>query len=155
MSYIRCLSNPEGLYIYLSTEGHIDIAHCLKPPFRSKEKNPTFPGMMVIPPKIFFEACHRWDHGPDQWVGPVKVGDLLVEERHIYEDDGTKVPSDWRPFRKGRKERPTSYRILFKYKSQYIMLWRVTWHYVVANVVDREMEEYRCRWCAGSPGRKA
>ena len=148
MSYIRCLSNPEGLYVYASDNG-VNIHHCLRPPFSSKDTKGKLERTIVVPEKLFFDACHRWDHGPTQWTGPVSLKDLIIKEEHVFEDDGTVVPSEWNPFSKSQKHRKTCYRIIFKYKSQYIMLWRVTWDYVVKNAVDPEMEGYRCRWCVG------
>lgn len=147
MSYIRCLSNPEGLYIYSTMENQVCIHHCLRPPLSSTDTKGNLERTIVVPEKVFMEACHRWDHGPNQWQGPIKVGDLLVEERYVYEKTGKAVPERHtiKDYLKDRK--PKRYVILFQYKAQYIMLWRVTWQYVIANVVNRKFEKFRCRWC--------
>lgn len=145
MSYIRCLSNPEGLYIFVSDYG-INISHNLNPPFSSEPSRRDFITDIIVPEKVFFEGCHRWDHGPNV-EGTVKVGGLLIQERQIYEKTGKKVQEN-RSIRSIYKDKAKRRMVIFfKYKAQFIMLWRVTWQYVVGNVLDRRSEDYKCRWC--------
>lgn len=147
MSYIRSLSNPEGLYIFGSNGIH--IYHGLKPPLCSEKSWP-----IVIPESDFYRVCHAWDHGPDQWKGPAYSRDFSAREELIFVNTGKRVPDDVASMRrsmkdlfKGKKRPLERFVIRLQYKKKYIMIWRVTWHYVVENVVKRSHENFRCKWC--------
>lgn len=146
MSYIRCLSNPEGLYIWGGSDG-INIDHCLKKPFASGRS-------ILIPEKHFHQVCHEWDHGEHQWHGPCRSGQLTVAEQNVFMDTGDLVPASKAWLRQemhrlthGKKTRKTRYVIRLQYGKRYIMMWRVTWQYIVANVVNRNYEKFHCCWC--------
>lgn len=145
MSYIRCLSNPEGLYIYSSSEG-VMVHHCLKKPWASSGTG-QLDQTMVINEKDFFRVCHLWDHGPKAYFGPVASGKLKVFEQDVFEKDGSPVPKDFDFLDKFNRNKRSHYVIRLQYGKHYIMLWRVTWQYVVANVVGRRAEHFKCRYC--------
>lgn len=144
MSYIRCLSNPEGLYIYSSSEG-VQIHHCLRYPMATEGTGHLDNTITIKEEKDFFRACHLWDHGPHAWHGPVKVGKLSLQEVHIFERTAKKVPKDWDHVDRKNWKAKTRFSVCLQYGKHYIMLWRVTWQYVVANVVKRSSP--RCRYC--------
>jgi len=152
MSYIRCLSNPEGLYMFGTSDDKgkswIEVWHGLRKPLSSADGASLEHRHFTIPEKEFLEVCHLWDHGPQAWRGPAVSGKLEVKEMDIFVKTGKRVSKDWDPISnlKDRK-RETRYVIRLQYGKHYIMLWRVTWQYVVANVTGRGYPYYKCRYC--------
>jgi hypothetical protein len=76
MSYIRCLSNPEGLYIYGDSRGRVHISHGVAPPLSSpwrKVGARKFGGISVpagkvqpllsIPLHVFEHVARKWGDG--------------------------------------------------------------------------------------------
>lgn len=129
MSYIRCWSNPDGLYIYESSNG-IEVHHTVKPPLASKY-DPNYRSVMTIPTKAFKKACYMWT----DWHTKVKIGDLTIEETHIYTKTGKLVHPDGKSI---NDSRPTDFKIKLQYKNRFVYLWIVTWEYVVKHVVAQE-----------------
>ena len=125
MSYIRCLSNPEGLYIYGTHKDLICIHHNVPAPLSSGLNDGQ--GFFTIPELHFTKAIKYWKQGRKYCKGG-----FLVEEEHIYLDTGMMVPERTIENMIAEK-RPTSYRIRLQYRSDFVYLWRVTWEYVVRN----------------------
>ena len=135
MSYIRCLSNPERLYIFGDGLGldRITVIHSVKPPMATAYPDKANSAMFHIPWKAFHAVCRRWQESGD---GGVRLGGIRVREVFVYLDTGKKV---WRRvgLREDGRSRPVEYMIRFEYKEHFFHMWRVTWEYVVHNVVDR------------------
>lgn len=129
MSYIRSGSNPEGLYIFGSDEDTICISHNIKSPLASY-LDPSC--SIVVPGTDFYKVCELYDSYNFDEDYAVRSGDIVVQERHIYFDTGelTSEEVDW--------ERPGGFLIYFNFKDQFFYCWKVTWDYVVRNVVGRK-----------------
>jgi hypothetical protein len=134
MSYIRCLSNPEGMYIYGGADG-VWISHNVKPPLASKEADDGCSPHFVVPSRDFDRLGLKWakDWAYDEHV---RSGKLAAQQVHVYLDTGKPVEKNWanRFFRKGPK-RPSAFLIKLSYGRHFVMMWRVTWHYIVQNIV--------------------
>jgi hypothetical protein len=151
MSYIRCLSNPERLYIFGDQWDRITIIHSVKPPMATAYPDKANSAMFHVPWKAFHAVCRRW---PESGDGGVRSDGIRVREALVYLDTGKKVvrrvpPVRWvrllprqdRLLRVGLdadcRGRPVEYLIRFEYKKHFFHMWRVTWEYVVHGVVDR------------------
>jgi len=133
MSYIRCLSNPEGLYVYGDGKD-VNFHWCVKPPFAS-------PGGMKIPHDIFTKAGQKW---ADQYCSErVSVRGFVIEEVHVYEKNAKKVGEMSRQWVKQylKDKRPTRSGWKLSYRGKFIILWPVTMHYMM----DRFVNEHRDR----------
>ena len=132
MSYIRCLSNPESLYIWGDTadnSGFANICHRVKPPLSSKwPKNGNSP-LIMVPLKAFEEATRKWRGSYDG--SAVEVDGFKVETVNVFTATGKRVPKK-NDFLKDRRRREWLVRL--SYKGQFVHLWDVTWSYVVNNV---------------------
>ena len=137
MSYIRCLSNPEGLYIYGDGSGiliHYDG------------------GSMYVPEKDFHKVgleyvrYHWAEHG-------MRSGDLVVREVEVirgtdmvyFEPRHKKlgIAEVWghRKYLDGPR---TDHKVLFSYKGKSFIMWRVTWDYIAQSIKNYvEWEENR------------
>jgi len=135
MAYIRCLSNPEGMYIYGGADG-VWINHNVLPPLASKEVDDGCSPHFVVPSRDFDRVGLKWDK---EWDldGPVRSGKFAAREVHVYLDTGKPIEKDWdkRFFRKGYKRRPSAFLIRLSYGRHFVMLWRVTWEYIVQSIV--------------------
>lgn len=132
MSYIRATSNPEMLHIFGDSK-LIEIYTGLRNSPLCNFEN------LAVPGKDFFELIKKYsDEQPMLDDPPVTVDDLTVAEHIIYEDDASIVDSV-------KFDDPRPSRIINKlsYKDKYICMWRVTWMYIVHNV----MEELRREAC--------
>ena len=125
MSYIRCLSNPEGLYIYGSSRGKIEIAtgNC---------------EVCSIPRHIFNGIMLRWLNSRSN----VSYRGAHLEEVHIerLDSNGKKIPLDdfWAKLSGGEGdvfERIYQWRLTYKGWSVY--MWEVTLFYIASNVQSR------------------
>lgn len=137
MSYIRCLSNPEGMYVFGTTCGsgssvEIYAGHHLKPPFVSHEDVATLG--IIVPGWMFYRACQRWHDGYDDVRITHKAKVLRVYEEFIFVANGVLVPDDYRGFRQDSRE--SRFVIRVEYDSRWVRLWDVTWEYIVRNVID-------------------
>jgi hypothetical protein len=131
VSYIRCTSNPEGLYAW--SDGHTThLWHNVKKPLSSgKKPNEKFPSHeILVPTKIFDKVCALWD----ECEQPASYRGARVEEVYVYTKTGKKVPEQ--PLKKFFKDkRAREMLIKFSYKGQFFMMWNVTWEYVVRSAV--------------------
>src|SRR3990167_7680817 len=90
MSHIRCLTNPEALYIFdsASLAGMTEITHRIDPQFASPWRKQD--RWLRVPTRDFHEVCKRWLSAVEDEV--VEVGQIKVEEVHVYECTGKRVP---------------------------------------------------------------
>lgn len=128
MSYIRCLSNPEALYIYGDCSGYVNISHGVKPPLSSGRD-------FRIPDRDFHRVGKKWADWCDEERG-IKSGHLKVQEILVYRDTGKPVGREWRKNYFHKKQRPTDFLVRISYKRDFVFLWKVTWEYVVHSIVD-------------------
>jgi hypothetical protein len=157
MSYIRCLSNPEGLYIWAQSNGEVHISHNVRPPLASAWERlplPRFtrgkivatkrmydaPPTIVVPWRHFKATCLQWDrHEGYPRHNHTNRGGLVVEEQHIYTSTGKLVPKNSslaKTFKKVSDKTRTEILIRLGYRNQFLFMWRVTWMYVVRNVAE-------------------
>lgn len=132
MSFIRCLSNPEGMYVFGSTSGvefysgqgwHLSNIGPDREPDRG----------MIVPYNVFYKACKLAEYvTADE---PVEVDGFKIEEQVIYTKTGRLVPN--RPFtvasmkrRMSGRAAETMWAIKVSYKGKYVFMWRVTWDYI-------------------------
>lgn len=115
MSFIRCTSNPEGMYVYHHVDGYISMSTS---PFNFEKE-------LKIPPRNFYHVCKRYDkYGFNQ----VKYGDFEVREVQIYEKSGEIIKKEI-DFLHERKK--IGYRMAIIWKGEIkFLLWRVTWDYI-------------------------
>lgn len=146
MSYIRCLSNPERLYAWHDVDGTVHIhyggPYMVKPPLSKGEE-------MRVPLRTFMHAIKHWDD-TGNWEDRTSIRGFTIEEVHIYLKTGKPVPNfknnkDAIRYLKDSKKHPSEYKIRVSYKGNFIHLWRVTWQYVVNNVMERERKRYLAR----------
>lgn len=138
MSYIRCLSNPEGLYIW-SDGKMICICHSLQDSIFSNFPAQKMSPFFAISHDLFHEAVRKWW---DAFGDDIVYKDVIIKEEHIHLDDGSIVP-----LIKSTKaaleqlnlpHRQTRFVIRLEYKGQFIRMWFVTWQYIVNNVILRK-----------------
>jgi hypothetical protein len=139
MSFIRSLSNPEGLYIYNTMEDLVWIHHSVKPPLASKSSEDHIPHTFSVPERDFLAigrkwARNFWNYDTDEIC---RSGKLTVGEVHVFMDTGKKVHKGWvhRHFFE-RRSRRTEFLIKLAYGKHYVMMWRTTWHYIVHSILD-------------------
>lgn len=137
MSYIRCLSNPEGLYAW-SDGRTVNISHGVKKPHSSGRS-------FTIPQGVFDGLLKKWAN----WTEPAMVRGAVAEELHVDEKTGRVIP-EWKPCGRGckpvgkngfipcrrcaRKQhkdvRRGRFVVRLSYRSDFVDLWRVTWDYM-------------------------
>ena len=128
MSYIRGNSNPEGLYVFDDGEK-----------IRIKGGLPcSVDPDMAIDPEIFRKVAVRWEHeGQDE---PVSEKGFRVEEIYTYLEDGSPVGE-----KVVHEERKRAFLVKLTHGKKKIFLWRVTWEYVVNDVLRRERLKKRAK----------
>lgn len=127
MSYIRSLSNPEGLYIIGSSKG-IDIWHTVKPPLSSKWPKSGETPWINVPTYVFHHVLNRWAEG---FRDKVSYRGLVVEEVQVCPTTG-KPPKPQSLTKMLDPRTPRSeFLIRLQYKEQFFHMWRVTWEYIV------------------------
>lgn len=142
MSYIRCLSNPDGLYAFINVEGFAEISWGPKPPFACRDFQKTGKPMRV-PVRVFENVARKWADG---WQDRVSFKGFTAEEIHIYEKTGKVMPGDLKKylseFKRGVK---TRFVVKLSYKRDWVYLWRVTWEYVARNIQDSYVNDKKWR----------
>lgn len=129
MSFIRCTSNPDRLYVWggYGQPATINWAsrgpHSEPPLCRGEE--------IVVPWKTFYKAALQWDrHQEASFRG------FRVEERYIFWDTAKRVPNSYDVLTaKPRRETDFLYRV--SYKDRFVFVWKVTWAYVVHQVIEQ------------------
>jgi hypothetical protein len=131
VSYIRCTSNPEGLYVYEQVQGGVVLWGGLPEPLsrfvmapRGKE-----PAVLVMPVRDFRKLALRW---LKDFVD-VRVGRLRVREVWIHGPTGRIVSEDRLPAN-FRKMREHNLHVVLTYGRWRIAMWKVTWDYVCWSV---------------------
>lgn len=144
MSYIRCLSNPEGLYIY-SDGGGI----CIHGNFGDDED------FMRVPEKDFHGIGMKY--GREYLMGdrPLKFGGITLREVKVVKGtDRIYTPIHHKKMgihddtRRWFDKPQTEHKILFSYGGKSFLMWRVTWDYIVRSIqnhVDWDRKEKRKR----------
>ena len=122
MSFIRCLSNPESLYVYHNVYGFIDWIMTLP-------KGERF--QMNIPPRTFYGLIRKYVQ--EYFTLPVKWGKMSVDEVWTSQKTGKVLGAlnDEEP----RIEGEADLKVRVRYKDQECVLWDVTWDMVVQGVV--------------------
>jgi hypothetical protein len=128
MSYIRCLSNPESLYIW-EDGTHANISHGVPGPLSSSKERDGDPALFLIPTDVWREGLKLWH---DKYGEPIDHEGMAVREEHIHLDTAELVPEQT-ILEMLDDRREAGYRIRLEYKGEYVYLWRVTWEYVVGN----------------------
>ncbi len=130
MSYIRALSNPEGLYAYTDAETK-DMVRIHYGGFDGGDRFcnfPAWPGMLV-PRRTFEAACARWvERRPER----LSLRGLSIREVRVFED-GRRVPKG----HKGLGKKRVLHLVEVRYRRKWMLLWTVTWHYVATNAAKR------------------
>ena len=145
MSYIRCLSNPEGMYIYSSAR-NVTISHNVKKPRSSG-------GDFQIPIKTFNRLCWKWV----DCYEPATYRGAVAEEVHVNQWTGEVIPDSkpcgkgckmiggggWTPckrcMRKSLKNAEEGkFLIRLSYGGHFVDMWRVTWEYIARNADGRK-----------------
>lgn len=140
MSFIRCLSNPESLYVF-SDGVTVYFLHHVKKPHSS--------GIIRIPDGVFRGCAKKWvkSFGDGASFRGMKVEDVVVDR------NTGKVISPVRPCKKfckrisrggfvqclrcirrdrkiAERERPW-FAVQVSYKGAWVRLWSVTWEYMM------------------------
>lgn len=161
MSYIRCLSNPEGLYIigtycnFGKGRSRPGIQAWIGHDFKLTNLNETECGSMIVPMAAFLGVVKRCDGG----YTDVTHRGFSAKEVHVFEDDGSDLPADWdclkdvRENLEGRPTRKTRYGIRLSYGDKWMVLWRTTWAYVVHNA-ESDVDDPKAWWREKQPRRK-
>ncbi len=140
MSYIRCLSNPERLYI-VSDGKKVNVSHKVQKPHSSGRE-------FDIPSRTFEGLCRKW---AKEWEEPVAYRGASVEEIHVNRKTGRIIPAakpckkgckpegnGWVPckrcFRKSIQDaRRGDFLVRLSFGRDFVNMWRVTWHYIAGN----------------------
>lgn len=129
MSFIRSLSNPEGLYIFGGMDG-IEIA--TGNGWKLSNIGPDNPSM-VVPYDAFIKVCEDWDQNADS----AEADGFFAGEQHIWADTGELVDPETDPIQQWftGNRRESRYAIKLSYGDKFCFLWSVTWQYVVAKAL--------------------
>lgn len=132
MSYIRSLSNPEGLYVFSTDHDKTKKAVvCLIPGWNYKHTNFNNNDPMYVPQAVFDQAVRRWDaFEPDDGV---TLKGFSIRQVHVFTDTGKPVPKGFNPL---KSKRDAEFLIRVAYRKKWMLLWRVTWAYVVHNAMS-------------------
>lgn len=102
MSFIRCLNNPDGAYVWHDVNGFVrftNLGGTGKPRFRATLEKP-----FEVPARHFYGLMRKWLR---EGRLEMSYGKFSIKEC----DEGS--------------------RYLLTYKGRSIKLWQVTWHYIV------------------------
>lgn len=125
MSYIRSSSNPEGLYIWCDIKGSVHLSHIIKSPLSSAA---VLPHEFTIPRYIFEHILKKYDGQSE-----VKFRGLKVEERVVNLETGQIYDGAF-PKVKGTYQ----FMIRLSYKNEFIIMWPVTWDYIVSHFKNKQ-----------------
>lgn len=145
MSYIRATSNPEGLYVIsVNSDKTGRPVVELIPGWEYKLTNANNDHPMTVPQGVFDELMKAWENG-DHEAG-VKHKGFVAREVHVYSDDGSLVTAKQSKARvqaqaavdrfHGKPMRKTEHMIRVSYRGRWMLLWGVTWAFVVHNATS-------------------
>ena len=120
MSRIRCLSNPESLYIWDQDPDDICIAI-------GKDYVLGYP-VRTVPQEVFDAAIGMFDATYDQ---DIEYKGMTVREVYIYSDDLSYAPKKTLGDLNIDDPRDTRFAIEIAYDEWKLFLWRVTFDYLV------------------------
>lgn len=126
MSYIRALSNPEGLYIF-SDGKYTQIWHNVLFPLASKPAKKAFCLGFSVPSKIFDGGLKLWIK--DFGIYGINYKGFKIEEQHIYLNTGKLVPARSIEGLFGDKKK-SAFLIKFSYGKHFVFMYSVTAHYI-------------------------
>ena len=119
MSYIRCLSNPEGIYIWGDGQ-YVNISV-------GKEE------LKYIPQKRFdglLRKCNKYPNSDKIKYCGVQIEETFVKTpKKFWTKTDKEIMKDKR-LRKVLGE-PGNFKMRLSYQDWYIDMWRVTWEYIV------------------------
>lgn len=127
MSYIRPLSNPESLYVWVEKDG-VHIIHRVMPPLASKWPKSKTPPEIRVPQHIFHRVCRQWEDDSDEHAS---YRGLVVKEVRVDAETGEPLSE--------HEDADGSWLIRLSYKRQFFFMWRVTWEHVVRNANARDL----------------
>ena len=135
MSYIRCLSNPEGFYIW--SDGHMVHWWGNKMGWGNLGDKKEF----LVPEKIFEGVLRRWAKAFG--CGNVRYRGAVLEEIH----NSKKHQKWWMGGEKGKepKANPDAYRWRFSYKGRRAIMWRVTLEHMAGRFWCEECEKRKAK----------
>jgi hypothetical protein len=140
VSYIRATSSPEGLYAFSTRHEKTGRAIVeLIPAWEYKLTNANNDHPLVVPQAVFDTAVKLWDDEDYEDDVGVKHKGFSIREVHVY-SDGSPVPTSVALSTK----RKTEFLVRVAYRDKWMLLWRVTWAYVVHNAMSefrRDAEE--------------
>lgn len=132
MSYIRSLSNPEGLYItgtFIRGHAYVDVMGRAQ---------------VCIPLRVFHEACTRWNRCSCEENG-VAVRGLTIRERYLNPKTGKPCRHlSLKELASGKKHQG-EYQIEINYKGTRFWCWRVTWDCILRGVLSEISDAKRHR----------
>ena len=141
MSYIRAGSNPEGLYVFSAADDRDGKTKVhLIPGWKYSLKNIGNGEPMCVPQAVFNKGVRLWSNCPDEMAG-VKHEGFSIKEVHVFLDDGdpkkySVVPRKYNACDPEKGGRETEFLVRVAYKRKWMLLWRVTWAYVVHNALS-------------------
>jgi hypothetical protein len=153
MSYIRCHSNPEGMYIYGNADGMIEIYSGRGWHLSNIGPDQEEDRGMYVPGKTFYEMCKKANH-PSIYdeESPYEIDGFRVEEVLIYLKTGKRVPNRGEKISKNffsKRAAETIYAIKLSYKHKYVFMYLVTWEYIRRNALASE------RWSKSTKSKKS
>lgn len=137
MSYIRATSGPEGLYAFQAADDRGRMKVHMIPGHAWPLTNASNDHPILVPPATFEKAVGRWEECSDGEDGVREQG-LEIREVHVFADDGKPVPKNFNALAKDARKAEFMIRVSFR--GRWVLLWRVTWAYVVHNVLGDRCE---------------
>ncbi len=134
MSYIRCTSNPEDLYVYGSSEG---IEFCWSPKDQTQE---AFDAASMIAKYEdvwdLIKILHK-HYNTFYESHPIQCGDLKIEEVHYSFEEQREVPNDeWQATMFHiDNPLPTESQVKLTIGDKFVYMYRVTWRYLYENLL--------------------
>ena len=134
MSYIRCTSNPEGLYVYGSSFG---IEFYWSPKDQTEEAfNAAF---MIAKYKDVWDLIKILNKHYDTFYEshPIQCGDLRIEEVHYSFEQKREVSNEeWKAtLLRVDNSFPTESQVKITVDNKYTYMYRVTWRYLYNNLL--------------------
>jgi hypothetical protein len=126
MSVIRCLSNPEGLYIWSDGE-----YYSISMGWDWKHGNIRFTDCISVKEEVFHEACKAFNDCETEFVS----GDFSVKEKEV------EVISTGDGFFDRKSNHPIfpHHYIEIRKGDLWCQMWPITWEAIVNRVIERHI----------------